>query len=113
MVLSRLPMIDLLITHAAQVATCASPSGPKRGHALADVGLLPPDTAVAIHDGRILALSGRELVIGDGTRWELHTLAAADSAVHSTQVAVADDGQIYTGLPSGIARLEFLSDGHL
>ena len=56
MVLSRLPMIDLLITHAAQVATCASPSGPKRGHALADVGLLPPDTAVAIHDGRILAL---------------------------------------------------------
>jgi imidazolonepropionase len=49
-------MIDLLITHAAQIATCASPTGPKRGADLADVGLLPPDTAVAIHDGRILAL---------------------------------------------------------
>ena len=73
----------------------------------------PPTDLQPLPDGRILALSGRELVIGDGTRWELHTLAAADSAVHSTQVAVADDGQIYTGLPSGIARLEFLSDGHL
>ncbi len=47
--------IDLLIHSAAQVATCASPDGPKRGAALADAGLLP-DGAVAISDGEIVAV---------------------------------------------------------
>ncbi len=47
--------IDLLIHSAAQVATCASPDGPKRGAGLADAGLLP-DGAVAISDGEIVAV---------------------------------------------------------
>lgn len=45
---------DLIIYNAAQLLTCASPNGPKRGPALADVGLIE-NGAVAIRDGRILA----------------------------------------------------------
>ncbi|MCB9101984.1 MAG: imidazolonepropionase [Anaerolineales bacterium] len=47
--------IDLLIYNAAQVATCAGPSGPKRGEAMADVGLIE-DGAVAVADGQIVAV---------------------------------------------------------
>ena len=32
--------IDLLIVHARQLVTCASPTGPKRGAAMLDVGLI-------------------------------------------------------------------------
>lgn len=45
--------IDLLIHSAGEVATCASQGGPKRGAAMADVGLVP-DGAVAIDGGRIV-----------------------------------------------------------
>jgi imidazolonepropionase len=44
---------DLLIYNALQVVTCASAGGPKRGAALAEVGLVP-NGAVAISDGRIV-----------------------------------------------------------
>ena len=47
---------DLLIHHAAQLVTCASPDGPKRGAALAEVGLIA-DGAVAIADGEIVGVS--------------------------------------------------------
>lgn len=46
--------VDLLIHNAAQLVTCASPNGPKRGEALAEVGLIA-DGAVAIADGEIVA----------------------------------------------------------
>ncbi len=46
---------DLLIHNAAQVLTLASPTGPKRGAAMRDLGIIP-DGAVAIGDGRILAV---------------------------------------------------------
>ncbi len=46
--------IDLLLTNAAQVVTCAGP-GPKRGAALADAGVIA-DGAVAIDDGVIMAV---------------------------------------------------------
>jgi imidazolonepropionase len=47
--------IDLLIHSAAQLLTCAAAGGPKRGADLRDVGLIV-DGAVAIHDGRIVAV---------------------------------------------------------
>ena len=47
--------IDLLIHNAAQLVTCASPGGPKRKKALADVGLIE-DGAVAVSDGKIVAI---------------------------------------------------------
>jgi imidazolonepropionase len=47
--------IDLLIHGAAQLVTCASPNGPKRGEAMTDVGLIA-DGAVAVADGEIVAV---------------------------------------------------------
>ncbi len=47
--------VDTLIHSAAQLVTCASPDGPKRGPTLADVGLIPHG-ALAIQDGQILAV---------------------------------------------------------
>lgn len=47
--------IDLLIYSAAQLVTCASPNGPKRGEAMADVGLISGG-AIAIADGQIVAV---------------------------------------------------------
>ncbi len=45
-----------LIIHNAQLVSCASPGGPKRGQAMREVGLIT-NGAVAIKDGRILAVS--------------------------------------------------------
>ena len=47
--------IDMLIHNAAELITCASPKGPKRGPAMADVGLIK-DGAVAVDAGRIVAV---------------------------------------------------------
>jgi imidazolonepropionase len=44
---------DLLIYNTAQLVTCADAGGPKRGAALADVGLIPGG-AVAVSDGEIV-----------------------------------------------------------
>lgn len=46
--------IDLLIHSAAQLVTCASPAGPKRGAAMRDVGVIA-DGAVAVAGGQIVA----------------------------------------------------------
>ncbi|MFQ5788857.1 MAG: imidazolonepropionase [Acidobacteriota bacterium] len=47
--------VDLLVHSAGQLVTCASPEGPKRGAAMADVGIVP-EGAVAIEEGRIVAV---------------------------------------------------------
>ena len=47
--------IDLLVHNAAQLITCASADGPKRGAAMRDVGLIM-DGAVAVDAGQIVAV---------------------------------------------------------
>ncbi len=51
---------DLLIINAAQLLTCASPTGPKRGAALADPGLIINGAlaicTLAVRDGQIVAV---------------------------------------------------------
>jgi len=47
--------VDLLIHSAAQVVTCATPDGPKRGPALRDVALIE-EGAVAVAGGQIVAV---------------------------------------------------------
>lgn len=47
--------IDLLIHSAAQVVTCASPNGPRRGAAMCDAGVIAHG-AVAITAGKIVAV---------------------------------------------------------
>lgn len=50
---------DLLVFNTSQVVTAASPGGPKRGPAMADLGLVP-DGAVAVLDGRVAAVGPSE-----------------------------------------------------
>jgi len=47
--------VDLLIHSASQIATCASPNGPKRGAELLDLGLIQ-NGAVAVDAGKIIAV---------------------------------------------------------
>src|SRR6266545_5844707 len=47
--------IDLLIAHAGQLITVASPGGPRRGAAMRELGAIR-DGALAIADGRIVAV---------------------------------------------------------
>lgn len=47
--------VDLLIHSAAQLVTCASPDGPRRGAAMRDVGLIE-DGAIAVEEDRIVAV---------------------------------------------------------
>ena len=53
---------DLLIINAAQLLTCASPTGPKRGADLADPGLIE-DGALAILEGQIVAVGATAEVL--------------------------------------------------
>ena len=50
-----MPQADLILHSAHQLVTCVSPNGPKRGAALADIGLIE-DGALAIQDRRIVAV---------------------------------------------------------
>ncbi|MGD8462453.1 MAG: imidazolonepropionase [Anaerolineae bacterium] len=69
---------DLLIDDAAQLLTLSSPHGPKRGAAMGDLGIIP-DGAVAIKDGRVLAVG-----LSQELRGQVHaarTLSAAGRVV--------------------------------
>jgi imidazolonepropionase len=61
--------VDLLILHATQLVTCASSNGPKRGRAMADVGIIL-DGAVAVAEGEIVAVGPSEHLGADYTARE-------------------------------------------
>ena len=61
--------VDLLIHSAAQLVTCASLNGPKRGDAMRDVGLVP-NGAIAVRDGEIVALGPSEALRANYTARE-------------------------------------------
>lgn len=61
--------VDLLVHHATQLLTCASSNGPKRGDAMADVGLIS-DGAVAVADGEIVAVGPTINLLGKYTARE-------------------------------------------
>jgi imidazolonepropionase len=61
--MSRAPArVDLIVHSAAQLVTCASPDGPRRGAAMDDAGAVA-DGAVAIQGGRIVAVGSSEDVL--------------------------------------------------
>jgi imidazolonepropionase len=53
--------VDLLVEHAAQLITVASPGGPKRGAAMRELGVIP-DGALAVAGGRIVAVGPTDVV---------------------------------------------------
>lgn len=53
--MSNHKQLDLLVLNIGQLATCASPTGPKRGAALQDVGLIE-QAAIAVDAGKIVAV---------------------------------------------------------
>jgi signal transduction histidine kinase len=71
----------------------------------------PPTDLHPMPDGRILAVAGRELALGDGTRWEVHSLALEDTAIAPASVAITPDGTIFAGSNQTFTRVEFGTDG--
>ena len=69
-----------------------------------DLHLLP--------DGRVLVVSQREIAFGDGVRWETFRGVEGDAGFIAAQVAVDDDGRIYTGANGQIARIDLGEDSH-
>ncbi|MEO5960152.1 MAG: PAS domain S-box protein, partial [Opitutaceae bacterium] len=69
----------------------------------------PPTDLHVLPDGRILAVSQREISFGDGVRWEVFRAADGQGPIVSL-VAVDTDGQIYAGIEGGIGRLELDAD---
>ncbi|MBI4565534.1 MAG: imidazolonepropionase [Planctomycetes bacterium] len=55
---------DLLIVHAAELATMRGPAAPRRGKEQADLGLIP-DGAVAVVDGRVAAVGATDAVTAE------------------------------------------------
>jgi two-component system sensor histidine kinase/response regulator len=68
-----------------------------------DIRLLP--------DGRLLAVSRREIAFGDGVRWQAFQGTDEKGSIVLDQVAIGDDGTIYTGVEGKIARVNFGVDG--
>ncbi|MFN2201677.1 MAG: imidazolonepropionase [Caldilineaceae bacterium] len=107
--------VDLLIHSAAQLVTCASPHGPKRGDALADVGLIV-DGAVAISDGLIVD-------VGDSARLQgkyraTQEIDASGKAVcpgfvdcHTHTVFGGDRAHEFEQRIAGVSYLEILAGG--
>ncbi len=71
----------------------------------------PPTDLQPLPDGRVVALAGRELALGDGTRWEVYRLAPEQSAASSSQMAIDASGAIYVGTPGAFDRITFGVDG--
>jgi PAS domain S-box-containing protein len=70
-----------------------------------DLHLLP--------DGRILVKSQREIALGDGVRWESFRDTDEQGGFASTQVAVDEQGRIYTGAGKEIVQVDLGEDAHL
>ena len=69
----------------------------------------PPSDLHLLPDGRILAVSLREIAFGDGLRWEVHR-GVEGSEFIAPQVAVGPEGRIYTGIRGGFAEVVLGSD---
>ena len=56
--------VDLIVKKAGQLVTCASPSGPKRGQEMQDVGIIT-NGAVAVSNEKIVAVGETEEILRD------------------------------------------------
>jgi PAS domain S-box-containing protein len=61
-------------------------------------------------DGRILVKSQRETALGDGVRWESFHGSEEQGSFVSTQVAVDEEGRIFTGTSKEIVQIDLGED---
>ncbi len=107
--------VDLLIHSAAQLVTCASPGGPKRGAAMRDVGIIA-DGAIAISDGIIVSVgTSDELRATHDTR---RTIDATNKIVcpgfidpHTHLVYAGERVNEWEMKMKGVAYLDILAAG--
>jgi imidazolonepropionase len=107
--------IDLLIHSAAQLITCASPEGPKRRTAMAEVGLIE-EGAVAIANGQIVAVGPSPEL--RATYTAQHLLDASGSVVcpsfvdpHTHVVYAGDRAHEFELRIKGASYLEIMAAG--
>ncbi len=82
-------------------------------HAPAAIGLsTAPSDLHRLPDGRILALAGREIAMGDGTRWEVIRLSPDEQAPIAPMLIVDDQGRLYSSADGHFVRIEFGADGY-
>ena len=70
----------------------------------------PPTDLHLLADGRLLAVSPREIAFGDGVRWQVFRSADDKADLINETVAVGEDDRIYAGIEGHIARLDFGAD---
>ncbi len=108
--------IDLLIVHAAQLITIASPGGPRRGAAMRELGAIR-DGALAIAGGRIVAAGATEELrdLADGAT---QVIDAAGKAVlpgfvdaHTHVVFAGDRVDEFERRLAGATYLEIMAAG--
>ncbi len=106
---------DLLVYNAAQVLTIASPGGPKRGATMADLGIIP-DGAVAVRDGRVLAV-GPTAALREQVQAE-HTLDADGRVVmpgfvdpHTHLVWAGERADEFERRVAGASYMEIMAAG--
>ena len=76
------------------------------------MGLSAPATDLhELPNGAILAVSGAELAIGDGVRWETFRRHPDAEQVDLNNVAVDRAGTIFAGVSGGSARIDLGEDG--
>ncbi len=107
--------VDLLIYHADQLITCAAPHGAKRGHAMADVGMIP-DGAVAVDDGQIVAVGPSKQLCAEYTaRRQIdaygHTVCPGLVDAHTHVVYAGDRVEEFEQRLRGKTYLEILEAG--
>ncbi|MBK9715314.1 MAG: imidazolonepropionase [Kouleothrix sp.] len=108
--------VDLLIEHAAQLITVASPGGPKRGAAMRDLGAIA-DGALAATGGRIVALGPtaevRELVRDAAVRIDARGKAVLPGFVdaHTHVVFAGDRVDEFERRLAGATYLEIMAAG--
>jgi imidazolonepropionase len=108
--------VDLLIEHAAQLITVASPGGPKRGAAMRDLGMIA-DGALAVSGGRIVAVGTTAEVLGQ-VRGAARRIDARGKAVlpgfvdaHTHVVFAGDRADEFERRLAGATYLEIMAAG--
>jgi PAS domain S-box-containing protein len=71
----------------------------------------PPTDLHLMPDGRLLLYASRQIVLGDGVRWEVFRQAPEARTLSTTGVQVDREGQVYVGVQGGFSHVQLGEDG--